>query len=250
MTEYDYNYDLAIREVGGQVVVTNNLGRAALYGELVFLGGYLGFVMEFAGIANAASGRIALLDECIEFTTSQVEATDTFTAGNTAYFEGGGSSAAGTIVDAATATTVPIGTIRGEQGTGGSQTHVTVRAFPPNNPGLVAKVDANYAAGVKVAKVVIDAATDYSTTGKAVSIPVGATIIDVWAISTALSSSGTAQVMNGASAVHTAIAMATDQAVARMAAGVDDTKLLVGADAITVKTHALGDAGIVLISYI
>ena len=102
---------------------------------------------------------------------------------------------------------------------------------------------------VKVARVIIDAATDYSTAGKAASVPLGAVIVDVVAISTALASGGTAQVMNGASAVHTAIAMATDQALTRMAAGVDDTKLLVTA-AVTVKTHAIGDAGIVEIFYI
>ena len=43
--------------------------------------------------------------------------------------------------------------------------------------------------------------------------------------------------------------MATDQAVSRMAAGVDDTKLLVAA-AVTVKAHAVGDAGIVSFLYV
>lgn len=239
MTGYDYNYDLAIREVGGQVVVTNGLGRTALYGEMVFLGGYLGFVMEYAGIANGATGRIALVDETFEFTTAQVEATDTFTAGKQAYFVPGGSSAAGKLVDTPESGSIPVGVITAEQGTGGAQTAVTVRAF-----------NSRAVQNAKIARVVIDAGTDYSTNGKAVQIPVGAYIVDVWNIATATASGGTAQVMNGSSAVHTAIAMAVDQAVTRVSAGVDDTKLLVGTDAITVKTHASGDAGIVFIEYI
>jgi hypothetical protein len=239
MTGYDYNYDLAIREVGSQVVVTNNLGRTALYGELVYLGGYLGFVMDFAGIANAAAGRIALLDETIEFSTAQIEATDTFTAGKQAYFVPGGASAAGKIVDAPESGSIPIGYITAEQGTGGAQTAVTVRAF-----------DSRSGQCAKIAKVVIDSATDYSTTGKAVQIPVGAMIVDVWAVATATHTSGTAQVLNGASAVHTALVMAADQVLTRMAAAVDDTKLLVTTDAITVKTNSSGDAGIVFIEYI
>lgn len=240
MTGYDYNYDLAIREVGDQVIVTNNLGRTAIYGEIVFLGGYLGIVMEFAGIANAAAGRIALLSDSVEVSTAQIEATDTFTAGNKLYFTPGGSSAAGKLVDAPEANSVLAGVIVSEQGTGGAQTAVNFR--PIGAYGSASK-------GVKVERVVIDAATDYSTTGKSTSIPLGSTILDVLAISTALASGGTAQVFNGASAVHTAIAMATDQAVSRMAAGVDDTKLVV-TGAVTVKTHASGDAGIVEIFYL
>lgn len=239
MTGYDYNYDLSIREVGDEVVLTNNLGRTAICNEIVYLGGVLGLVMEPDGIADSASGRVQPLSDSFEFSTSQVEATDTFTVGKRAYFVPGGSSAAGKIVDAPESGAIPIGIITGEQGTGGAQTAVTIRPFGGRDGQVL-----------KVARVIIDAATDYSTTGKAVQIPVGSQIVDVMAVSTATASGGTAQVLNGASAVHTAIAMATDQAVTRMAAGVDDTKLLVGTDAITVKTHALGDAGIVYVYYI
>ena len=245
MTGYDYNFDLAVREVGEQIVVTNSLGRTALYGEIVYLGGFIGVVMEFAGIANAATGRMAILDSSVEVSTAQVETTDTFTVGNQLYFEGGGSSAAGTLVDSATATTVPIGKITAEFGTTGAQTAVVFRPYDQANAATEAILDK----AVKVARVVIDAATDYSTTGKAANIPLGSTILDVFAVSTALASGGTAQVFMGTDAVHTAIAMATDQALARMAAGVDDTKLLVTA-AVTVKTHAIGDAGIVSIYYV
>ena len=239
MTVYDYNYDLAIREVGEQVTVTNDLGRTALYGELVYLAGYLGFVMEPDGIADAASGRIMPVSGTFEFTTAQVEATDTFTAGKMAYFVPGGSSAAGEIVDAPESGSIPIGMITGEQGNGGAQTAVQIRPF-----------GARDGQALKVAKVVIDAATDYSTTGKTAQLPVGAYIVDVWNIATKTASGGTAQVLNGSTAVHTAIAMAADKAVTRVTAGMDDAALLVGTDAITVKTHASGDAGIVFIVYI
>lgn len=245
MTPYDYNYDLAVREVGKQIVVTNNLGRTALYGEIVYLGGVLGIVMDFAGIANSATGRIAPLDSSVEISTSQIEATATFTAGAELLFEGGGSSAAGKLVVTATATTVPAGIIVSEQGTGGAQTAVNFRPYDQTNANAAALLVKT----VKVARVIIDAATDYSTNGKAANIPLGAKILDVMAIATATHTNGTAQVIMGTDAVHTAIVMAADQAVTRMAAGVDDTKLTVTA-AVTVKTAAIGDAGIVEIYYV
>ena len=240
MTSYAYNYNLAFREIGEQVKVTNTLGRTALYGEIVYLGGFLGIVMEFAGIANSAAGRIAILDANQKITTSQILTTDTFAVGNKLYFTPGGSSAAGKLVSAPAANSVLVGTITAEEGTGGAQTSVEFR--PEGLSNVAPKA-------VKVERVVIDAATDYSTTGKSTSIPLGSTILDVVAISTATASGGTAQVFNGASAVHTALVMATDQAVTRMAAGVDDTKLTV-TGAVTVKTHASGDAGIVEIFYL
>lgn len=239
MTVYDYNYDLAFREVGDEISVTNNLGRTAIYGELVYLDGFAGFVMDYAGIASGSVGRILPISETIEFSTAQIEATDTFTIGKQAYFVPGGSSAAGKIVDAPESGAIPIGIITGEQGSGAAQTAVQVRAFGPRD-----------GQSLKVAKVIIEAGTDYSTTGKAVQIPVGSQIVDVVAVATVTHASGTAQVINGSTAVHTAIAMATDQALTRMAAGVDDTQLLVGTSVVRVKTNSLGDAGIVYVYYI
>jgi hypothetical protein len=103
---------------------------------------------------------------------------------------------------------------------------------------------------VKCAEITIDAATDYSTTGKSVPIPVGSKIVDVVAICTAAHTGGTAQVMNVAVALHTALVMAVDKTINRMAAAVDDDAMIVGAGAITVKTDAVGAAGIVLVYYI
>lgn len=103
---------------------------------------------------------------------------------------------------------------------------------------------------VKCAEIVIDAATDYSTTGKSVPLPVGSKIVDVVAICTAAHTNGTAQVVNGTTALHTALVMAVDKTINRMAAAVDDAAMIVGTDAITVKTDAVGAAGIVLVYYI
>lgn len=240
-TNYDYNYDLKFPEIGDQVAVTNNLGRTALYGEFVYLGGYFGFVADFAGIASGASGRIGLIDEKMSISTAQIEVTNTLTVGDDLFFVSGGSSAAGKFTNVNAAGAVYVGKVTAEQGNGGAQTAVQFR--PTQAPVVTG------AGGVKVARVVIDAATDYSTTGKAANIPLGSTILDVVAVATATASGGTAQAFMGSSAVHTALVMATDQAVTRMAAGVDDTKLAVTA-AVTVKTHAIGDAGIVTIYYI
>ncbi len=256
MTVHDYNFDLAIREVGDQVTVTNNLGRTAIYGEIVNLDGMYGIVMEHDGIADNATGRIYVLQPDTLISTAQINVADTFVVGQPIYFLAGGSAAAGTLEADAGVGAVAIGTIREEFGVGGEQTGV---AFIPysqvvNYGGYDTRLTAAETiiedSAVKVARVVIAAEDDYSETGKTVTIPKGAVILDIVAVATETNASGTAQVLNGASAVHTAITMDTDGAVTRVTAGVDDTKLTVGTDAITVKTNASGDAGIVSIYYI
>jgi len=256
MTTHGYNYDLAIREVGEQVTVTNNLGRTALYGEIVLLNGMYGIVMEHDGIADNATGRMYVLQPDTLISTAQINKADTFTAGQPIYFLSGGAVAAGTLEADTGGGAVAIGTIKEAFGAGGAQTAVVFTPYDQvvnyggYNTRLTAAETIIKDSAVKVARVVIDAGDDYSTTGKEVSIPKGAVILDVVAVATKTNASGTAQVFNGASAVHAAIEMDTDGAVTRMEADVDDTKLLVGTDAITVKTHASGDAGIVSIYYI
>ncbi len=129
MTTYDYNYDLAIREVGDQVVVTNNLGRTAIYGEIVNLDGMYGIVMEHDGIANGATGRMYVLQPDTLISTAQINKTDTFTAGQPIYFKAGGSSAAGTLEDSDAGGAVAIGTIESAKGTAGAQTSVSFRPY-------------------------------------------------------------------------------------------------------------------------
>ncbi len=256
MTTYDYNYDLAIREVGDQVTVTNNLGRTALYGEIVNLNGMYGIVMEHDGIADGATGRIYVLQPDTLISTAQINTAGEFVAGATIYFKAGDSSKAGTLEDSASGSAVAIGTIESAKGTAGAHTSVSFRPYSQvvdydgYDDRLTAVETAIEDSAVKVTRVIIDAAGDYSATGKEVSIPKGAVILDVVAVATATKAGGTAQVFNGENAVHTAIAMAADGAVTRMEAGVDDAMLLVGDDAITVKTNASGDAGIVSIYYI
>lgn len=256
MTTHGYNYDLAIREVGEQVTVTNDLGRTAPYGEIVLLNGMYGIVMEHDGIADNATGRMYVLQPDTLISTAQINTASTFAAGQPIYFKAGDSSKAGTLEGSASGSAVAIGTIESAKGTAGAHTSVSFRPYSQvvDYDGYDTRLTAVEAAiedsAVKVARVVIDATDDYSTTGKEVSIPKGAVILDIVAVATETNASGTAQVLNGASAVHTAIEMDTDGAVARMEAGVDDTKLLVGTDAITVKTNASGDSGIVSIYYI
>lgn len=129
MTVYPYNFDLAIREVGKQAEVTNNLGRTAIYGEIVYLDGIYGIVMEYAGIANDAKGRIAMLDSDIIVSTAQITTADTFGVGRPIYFLAGGSSAAGTLEDSATSGAVAIGTITAEQGSAGAMTAISFRPY-------------------------------------------------------------------------------------------------------------------------
>ncbi|KKL21428.1 hypothetical protein LCGC14_2445540, partial [marine sediment metagenome] len=111
-----------------QPVITNNLGRDTTIAELVFLSGYFGDVVEQDGIANSATGRINIDSDRI-IRTEQMEATDTFTVGNTIWFVAGGAGAAGTLEDANTGTDYAAGIITAEGGTGGAQTFVEFRPF-------------------------------------------------------------------------------------------------------------------------
>jgi len=129
MTTYDYNFDLAIREVGDQATVTNNLGRKAIYGEIVYLDGMCGIVMDPDGIANGATGRICVLQPDKLISTAQINKTSTFTAGSAIYFKAGGSSAAGTLEDSSADGAVAIGTIESSKGTAGAQTSVSFRPY-------------------------------------------------------------------------------------------------------------------------
>jgi len=129
MTVYPYNFDLAIREVGDQATVTNNLGRKAIYGEIVLLDGMYGIVMDPDGIANGATGRICVLQPDTLISTAQINKTSTFTAGSAIYFKAGGSSAAGTLEDSADGGAVAIGTIESAGGDAEAQTYVVFRPY-------------------------------------------------------------------------------------------------------------------------
>ncbi len=129
MTTYDYNFDLAIREVGKQATVTNSLGRKAIYGEIVLLDGMYGIVMDPDGIANGATGRICVLQPDTLISTAQINKTSTFTAGSAIYFKAGGSSAAGTLEDSADGGAVAIGTIESAGGDAEAQTYVVFRPY-------------------------------------------------------------------------------------------------------------------------
>ena len=254
-TEYDpANYNFAEREKGGSLrLVTNNLGRAVEKHEFVYLGGFFGEVADTDGIANGASGYIDIAADR-SVTTEQVDAASTFAAGNTLYFEGGGSSAAGKLTSIVTATTIPVGKIVSEQGTGGAQTSVEFIPFVQNT-GITTDqlIDAQAETLVvktKTIKVVCTAATAYTTTPLVLPIPVGSTIKDITAICTGAVASGSAVVKNGTTAICTPLVMAVDQTINRMGAAVDDSKLVVAADPITLVTHADGDLGIVYVDYI
>ena len=129
MTTHGYNYDLAIREVGDQVTVTNNLGRTAIYGEIVLLNGMYGIVMDPDGIENGATGRMYVLQPNTLISTAQINTTDTFTAGQPIYFLSGGDVAAGTLEADNGGGAVAIGTIREEFGAGGTQTAVVFTPY-------------------------------------------------------------------------------------------------------------------------
>jgi len=241
-----------------QPLVTNNLGRAVVLGEWVFLGGYFGEVTEQDGIANGAQGRINT-DAFRVVRSEQVEVTDTFTVGNTLYFEPGGSGAAGTLVDTATGTTVAVGIITGEEGSGGAQTSVSFRPFlqKVNNANLDTRMTSAEAAiaveqaepKTLVFKVVADASGSLAIPG----LVEGDEIIGVAVICTVTQGSGTLIVETGGDDdITDGIACDTDKAV-DYAASIDDafsTLPASGAKVISVGGTAANTRGIVVIDYI
>lgn len=253
-TVVELNNNYAEREKGSSLrLVTNNLGRTAAYKELVYLGGLFGSVEEFNGIANGASGYIDIAADR-EISTTQVATGATFTAGNTLLFEGGGAGAEGTLTSIATATTVPVGKITGEFGTGAAQTGVKFIPFVQNlgitTDQLVDAQAETLVVKTKTIKVTCAADSTYTSVPLVLPIPVGSTIKDITAICTGAVTDGTVVVKNGSTAICTALVMAVDKTINRMSAAVDDSKLVVAADPITLVTHADGDLGIVYIDYI
>jgi hypothetical protein len=92
-----------------------------------------------------------------------------------------------------------------------------------------------------------DVAADATGAPTAFTAPFAMRITDIHVIATATSGSGTILPMKGSDAICTAIACATDGAVARMAAGVDDTKLTLAAgDVVKVDANGSTDRGIVV----
>ena len=262
-----------------QPLVTNNLGRAAVHMELVYLGGYFGEVKEYGGIANAATGRINI-DSNRTIRTEQVEATDTFTAGNVIWFKSGGAGAAGTLVDANSGTDYAAGIITEEEGAGGAQTSVTFRPFAQrldaadvsaqvitNTAGIatnvtgiadnVTDIATNTAALVTinaepktlVQKIVADASSGIAVSG----LVEGDEIIGVRIICTVAETNGTLKVTDGSPAdITDAIICAVDK-VATEAGTIDDgtsTLPASGAVIIAAGDTAANTRGIVIIDYI
>lgn len=235
-------YSFTEKKIGDHTpVVTNNLGRAVVFGEFVYLGGYFGNVIEQDGIANGATGKIDIAHDRI-VSSKQVEATDTFTAGNIMYFVPGGSSAAGKLTDSGGLASIPVGLIFDEQGTGGAQTAVSFRPF-------VQRTAESKEVKTAVFKVTATAATAVQIPG----LKVGDEIIGASVICTTTNASGTLKVQDGAgNDITDGIACATDTAV-DYAATIDDaysTLPATGAKVISVGGTAADTRGILVVNYI
>lgn len=94
-----------------------------------------------------------------------------------------------------------------------------------------------------------------ATAGVKFYLPLNAKIIDMWAIAQATSSNGTVTLKNNAESpvtLATALALAADGAVARMAAGVvvaNAAALTDTGDGFQLVTYGAGDRGRVFIAY-
>jgi len=234
----DYNFS-EVTESDKQITVTNNLGRTAKYAELVNLGGYFGEVREFAGIANAATGKININpDRTIR--TQQVKATTTFTVGSKVYFLSGGSSAAGELYGVETLNAIPVGVCLAEEGTGGAQTAVTFRPYTQNNADRTEVKSIVYKVTTGAAAIVVP------------TLKQGDEIIGMSVICTGTSTNGTMKLTDGTSDITDALTCAVDKAM-DYAATIDDAKSTLPAAGATIV--CAGDAvastkGIVKIDYI
>lgn len=236
----EYNFS-EVTESDKQVLVTNNLGRAVLQFELVYLDGYFGEVRDYGGIANGATGYINInADRKIR--TEQVEATTTFTVGSPVYFVSGGSSAAGKLYGVATLGGYPVGTVISEEGTSGAQTAVE---FRPKAQNLIGQSE------VKTVVYKVDA--DASTALPIPTLKAGDEIIGAHVICTAANASGTLVIEDGAGDdITNGMICAVDKVVV-YAGTIDDAKSTLpatGAAVISVGGTAASTRGIVVIDYI
>jgi len=238
------NYDYVELYLGKQdVIVTNDLGRDVDHLELVYLGGYFGEVREYDGIADSASGVVNLSrDRVIQ--TKQMEATDTFVAGQIVFFLPGGSSAAGLIRATPESGSIPVGRCTGFGGSGGAHTYVEFKYEP-----LI-----QYASSIigQVVKSVETEITADATAGVLINIPVGAKIIDATVLCTATVGGGTMQLKTGAvtpAIISDAIACDTDEILSR-AGQIKHSNRIVGVDGVKIFSAAAGDRGIVNTYYL
>ena len=223
----EYNMS-EIKSNDKQPLVTNNLGRTVLQYEFVYLDGYFGEVLEYGGIANGATGRINIDGER-EVRTEQVEATDTFTAGNTLWFVSGGSGAAGTFQDAdpGSGIRVACGIITGEEGSAGAQTAVQFRPFlqrldAADVSAAVATLQAEMLVEQAEPKILVQKVTTGAASIAVTGLSEGDEIIGVEIIPTGASTNGTITIQDGAAnAITDAMTCAVDKTIAR-AATIDD----------------------------
>lgn len=260
MTGYDVNeYDFSEVTINDkQPLVTNNLGRDVLDKELVYLGGYFGEVCEYGGIANGATGRINIDGDRI-IRTAQIEATDTFTAGNTLYFVSGGSGAAGKLVDAdpGSGTVYACGIITGSSGSGGSETYVEFRPFvqrldAADVSAQVATLQAEMLVEQAEPKIFVQKVTTGAASITVTGLGEGDEIIDVMIIPTGASTNGTIKITDGTHDITDAMTCATDKTIDR-AATIDDaysTLPAAGAKIVCAGDTVANTKAIVVFTYI
>ena len=239
INEYDFS---EVTENDVQVSVVNNLGRDALAREIVHLDGYFGEIMEYAGIVDAASGRINI-NHRRTIRTAQIETTDTFVIGQIVFFLSGGSSAAGALRATNEVGSVPYGICIGFGETGGARTYIEARPFSQGGEAVAGS-------GLKVREITVPtgshgAGTPVVDTG----IPVGSKIVDVTARATVTNASGTVTVSDGTNDITDSVAMDTIDTVIH-ATTIDTTYSTVIAAGLTLTANATADAGIVHVLYI
>jgi hypothetical protein len=243
-----------------QPYITNSLGRTVLFAEFIYQNGFFGNVTDQDGIENGSSGYIDINAERI-VTTQQIEATDTFTVGNTLWFVSGGSGAAGKFVDAdpGSGTRLAVGIITAKEGTAGAQTSVSFRPFvqrldAADVSAQVSVLQAEMLVEQAEPKTIVQKITADASAGIAVTgLSEGDEVIGMSVICTTANASGTLVLEDGAGDdITDGVACAVDGAV-DYAASIDDAKSTIpasGAKLISVGGTAANTRGIAVINYI
>jgi hypothetical protein len=228
MTEAKINYNFHENFINIDLrLITNSSGVAYVHMQLVHEDGYFGEVREFDGIANGATGLINIYSKR-KITTNQIDLADTFAVGSKLYFNPTTSKLEDAVNDV---TSIDVGFVTK------INNGVSVEFIPYVQNNLPETIQSSSY------EVAADATGSVDITGL---VPLGATILYVFAESKATSSSGTLQLREetGDAAITDAMICAVDNVI------VSVTTLsisVVGSNGLEVITNGAADRGIITI---
>lgn len=223
-----------------QPYVQNLTSRTVLNEELVYLNGFFGEVKKVDGIANLAWGPVNIFPfRTIQ--TNQIETTDTFVVAQMVYFFPGSDIVPGKLRSTNVTGSIPAGIVTEVGGTGGAHTYIVFRPF--------VQFGAQFQGiSLKTLAVPIPIGSD-TTPVVSTAFFVGGVIIDVIAIPSATSASGTVTISDGTNNITDAIAFDTINTIGH-ASTINSTYSTISSNGLTFTTAGATDEGMVYVIYI